>query len=132
MLELAADRLAQVVAIVDDDGSIRPALVRLVESFGYQARSFVSAEALLTALDNLGPACVISDIQMPGINGHMLCNELRRRMPALPIMLMTAYPSLTVRERDAGDPVIEYATKPLDDRALEAWLLRSIGEPSSP
>lgn len=129
MPDLTAITPVQIVAIVDDDDSIRPALVRLIQTFGYQAEPFESAEALLTAFDKLKPACVLSDIQMPGINGHMLCTELKSKMPDLPIMLMTAYPSLAFRDPGAGSGSTEYVTKPLDDKALEAWLIRVIGEP---
>jgi DNA-binding NtrC family response regulator len=65
---------------------------------------------------------------MPGLNGHMLARELKRRAPDLPIVLMTAYPSLA-RELPAASGSFEYMTKPLDGDRLESWLLRVVGEP---
>ncbi|MEP7239484.1 MAG: response regulator [Devosia sp.] len=119
----------QIVAIVDDDEAIRPALARLIRTFGYQARTFASAEALLVAVADLRADCVLTDIQMPGMNGLDLVKALRGRFPRLPIIVMTAYPSLANRELALSFGAIEYMTKPLDDARLEACLLRTIGNP---
>jgi FixJ family two-component response regulator len=129
MIEGASERAVQIVAIVDDDEAIRPALARLIRTLGYQPRTFASADALLLEFDDLRPACVLSDIQMPGMNGHVLIEELRRRSPDLPIILMTAYPSLAYRQPAVVGGTLEYMAKPLDDDRLQAWLSRVIGEP---
>lgn len=118
-----------IVAIVDDDASIRPALARLIRTIGYSARTFDSAEALLAEIDQVLPACVLTDIQMPRMNGLDLVKALRQRARDLPIMVMTAYPSLANRELAQFDGTVAYMTKPLDDARLEAWLMSAIGEP---
>lgn len=120
---------APVVAIVDDDEAIRTALGRLVRTIGYEPRTFASGEALLSGFDEVRPACVLTDIQMPGMSGLDLADQLRRLRPDLPIALMTAYPSLASRDPTLAAGAIEYMQKPLNDRRLEAWLSEQIGEP---
>lgn len=118
-----------IVAIVDDDEAIRIALRRLVRTIGYDAKTFESGEALLAVFNDALPACVLTDIQMPGMNGLDLANELRRQRPDLPIAVMTAYPSLAGRDAARSSPPLAYMEKPLDDHLLEAWLKKEIGEP---
>jgi FixJ family two-component response regulator len=118
-----------IVVIVDDDEAIRAALGRLIRTIGYEARTYASGEELLAAIGDIQPACVLTDIQMPGMNGLELAGELRRRHPDLPITVMTAYPSLANRGSVLGDDTLEYMNKPLDDHRLERWLSQAIGDP---
>ena len=122
-------RASPVVAIVDDDEAIRSALRRLVRTIGYQAKTFSSAEALLESIEDAPPACVLTDIQMPGMSGLELANELSRRRPDLPVAVMTAYPSLAGRDAAISLRKFAYMEKPLDDRLLEMWLREKIGDP---
>lgn len=122
MAELDQSPAGAIVAIVDDDESIGRALARLVRTLGYQPQTFASGEELLSVFADLQPSCVLTDIQMPGMNGLELARELHLRHPDLPIMLMTAYPSLTNRELALSVGAREYLTKPLDDKKLEEWL----------
>lgn len=122
-------RRTAIVAIVDDDDAIRGALARLIRTIGYTPSTFASAEALLAAIDEADIACVLTDVQMPGMNGLDLVKALRLREHDLPIMVMTAYPSLANRELALAAGAHEYLTKPLDDALLERWLLHAIGEP---
>jgi FixJ family two-component response regulator len=115
------------VAIVDDDEAIRGALARLIRTLGYASRTFASAEALLAVADATDIACVLTDVQMPGMNGLDLVKELRRRGHVFPAMVMTAYPSLTNRELALAAGALEYSSKPLDDALLERWLLSAMG-----
>ena len=121
----------RIVVIVDDDEAIRLALGRLIRTIGYETSTHASGEDLLSRIDDIQPACVLTDIQMPGMNGLELAGELRRRRRNLPIAIMTAYPSLANRELALSAGVREYMTKPLDDRRLEAWLSQEIGPPSA-
>jgi FixJ family two-component response regulator len=118
-----------IVVIVDDDEAIRTALGRLIRTIGYEPRAFASGEELLMGIQDFRPACVLTDIQMPGMNGLELANELRRRRCDLPIAVMTAYPSLANRDLALAGTTLEYMAKPLDDRRLEAWLLGAVGGP---
>lgn len=120
---------APVVAIVDDDEAIRTALARLVRTIGFEPRPFASGETLLATIEDVRPACVLTDIQMPGMNGLEVASALRRWRPDLPIAVMTAYPSLAGRDAAVLGRTFEYMEKPLDDRRLEKWLIEKIGEP---
>lgn len=130
MAETHARNGSRVVAVVDDDEPIRLALARLLRTIGYEARVFASAEALLAELAHSTPSCVLTDIQMPGMNGLDLARELSRQEPALPVLVMTAYPSLASRELALAAGASEYLTKPLNDRRLEAWLSEAVGPPA--
>ncbi len=114
------------VAIVDDDDSIRSALSRLVRTIGYRSIAFDSAEALLQRLEEVRPSCVLTDVQMPGMSGLELTKVLREREPDLPVAVMTAYPVTASRERAMAAGATEYLTKPFDENDLERWLLRVI------
>ena len=118
-----------IVVIVDDDEAIRTALGRLIRTIGYEPRAFASGEEFLTRFEDFRPSCVLTDIQMPGMNGLELATELLRRRRDLPIAVMTAYPSLANRDLALAGTTLKYMTKPLDDRRLEAWLLQAIGSP---
>lgn len=130
MTDMEARTISRMVAVVDDDEPIRLALARLLRTIGYEARVFASAEAFLSELAHSAPACVLTDIQMPGMNGLDLARELSKLMPALPVLVMTAYPSLANRDLALAAGASEYLTKPLDDQRLEAWLRRTVGPPA--
>lgn len=82
---------APVIAIVDDDAAVLQAMGRLVRSFDLPVALFDSAAGLLqaSALDTL--ACVITDVQMPGMNGFALCEALRARGLDVPVVFMTGF-----------------------------------------
>jgi FixJ family two-component response regulator len=129
MSNLSEEAVTPIVVIVDDDTAIRTALGRLIRTIGYEPLAFASGEELLAEILDLRPACVLTDIQMPGMNGLELASELRRHRRDMPIAVMTAYPSLANRDVALAGTNLEYMTKPLDDRLLEAWLLQAIGGP---
>jgi FixJ family two-component response regulator len=80
-----------IVGVVDDDESVRESLPDLLESFGFQARAFASAEDFLKS-DRAGdPGCLILDIAMPGMTGPELQQELIRVKRNIPIVFITAH-----------------------------------------
>lgn len=118
--------LTQTVAVVDDE-SVRRAIARLLRSFGLEAETFPSGEALLGTLSSVTPpvfGCVITDIHMLGIDGL----ELQRRMVQrnLPIILITGNDDAAVREKALAQGAAAFLTKPLNGadlmRALEIAL----------
>ena len=95
-----------VVAVVDDDHSILRSLADLLESADYSVRVFTSAGALLEnhALDEVD--CIISDIDMPEMDGFDLLRRVHELRPGLPTILITGYPE-TLKQlslADAGNP----------------------------
>jgi len=114
--------VTSLVAVVDDDESVRESLPDLLREFGYAARAFSSAEAFL-ASDCVGQArCLILDIAMPGMSGPDLQRELRRRRQEIPIVFITAHQDETVRPRLLRQGAVECLFKPFSDTALLAAL----------
>jgi FixJ family two-component response regulator len=116
----------RLIAVVDDDESVRQALGGLLRSLGYCALAFPGAEDLLRSDRRDEISCLIADVQMPGLSGL----ELHHRLAAsekkpIPTILITAYPNERIRRlaREAG--VDFFLTKPFSEDELVACL-RSI------
>jgi FixJ family two-component response regulator len=111
--------LNQIVAVVDDDGSVRRAIKRLLRSVGIKAETFSSGEEFLGTLSSTAsyrPACVILDFQMLGINGL----ELQRRLAptGVPVIFITAHDDPAVREKALASGAAGYLRKPFNDAIL--------------
>ena len=111
-------REIQAIAIVDDDESVREALVSLLRSVGFAVEAFPGAEAFLASPFRRRAALLITDMQMPGMSGLALHACVAASGEAIPTVLITAYPddSLRVRARKAG--VAGYLIKPFDEHVL--------------
>ena len=109
---------AAIVSIVDDDDSVRAAMSSLVRSLGYEACVFASAEAFLESPRLHDTACLIADIQMPGMNGLDLQSELRVRQHRIPIIFITAFPEERIRQRAEAAGAIGFFSKPVDSRVI--------------
>ena len=117
-----------VIAIVDDDPSVREALTSLLRSLGYAAVAFERAEDLLNSKRRRELSCVISDVQMPGMSGPELHARLVASGKPVPTILITAYPDEGTRARALRAGVAGYLNKPFRDDELLAHL-RSILAP---
>src|SRR5882724_3572505 len=87
------------VAVIDDDESVRESLPDLLREFGYAVQTFASAEEFLASGDLSRTGCLILDIAMPGMSGPDLHRELRRRGHGIPIVFITAHADETIRPR---------------------------------
>jgi FixJ family two-component response regulator len=107
-----------VVAVVDDDQSILRSLQDLFESADYPVRVFTSGAALLDSGCLGGIACLISDVDMPGMDGFELLRQVHEARPGLPVILITAYPETLNRlpRSDEGSPRV--FIKPFDGEEL--------------
>ena len=106
------------VAVVDDDESVRESLPYLLRQFGFAAQAFSSAEEFL-ASDFVGQTrCLILDVAMPGMSGPGLQEELSRRRHAIPIVFITAHEDEIVRPRLLEAGAVECLFKPFSGRAL--------------
>lgn len=112
----------QLVAIIDDDESVRLGLGALVRSLGWSVRLFDSAEAYLEACDSCRPGCVVSDVQMPGMSGIELQELLAARGNCAPFIIMTAFPQEALRRRAERAGAICFLAKPFDSSAIIACL----------
>jgi FixJ family two-component response regulator len=109
-----------VIAVVDDDESVREALTGLMKSLGYRAAAFRSAEDFLNSKRRRGAACLIADVQMPGMTGPELHDRLVASGEPIPTVLITAYPDEAARARALRAGVMGYLTKPFcEDDLLE-------------
>jgi FixJ family two-component response regulator len=109
---------ASIVFIVDDDVSVRESLGALLQTAGWEARSFASAREFLACPPACGPSCLILDISLPDLNGLDVQNHIARERAAMPIIFITGYGDVptTVRAMKAG--AVEFLTKPFGDDAL--------------
>jgi len=103
-----------VVAVVDDDQSILRSLEYLLESADYAVRLFTSGTALLQSGHLPGIDCLISDIDMPGMDGFELLRLVHAARPGLPIILITGYPETLKRLQALGGSNPRFFTKPFD------------------
>jgi FixJ family two-component response regulator len=115
------------ISIVDDDASMREALVGLVRSLGYEVRDFASAEDFLASNDLGKFACAITDIQMPGMNGLELKRELSTRHGSLPVIMITARTEPGIEEKAMASGASCFLRKPFDAETLVNCLRRIIG-----
>jgi len=106
------------IAIIDDDASVRATTDSLVRSFGYVVHTFASAEAFLQSgrLDDF--ACVITDVQMPGMSGVQLQDHLRAQGYRVPFVFFTAFPDEKTRAQALAAGAVCYLTKPFDGNSL--------------
>ena len=106
------------ISIVDDDALARDGIKELVESLGYRARTFVSAEHFLESGVIAETACLITDLQMPGLNGLELQEALRSQGCCIPIILITAFPNEKHRNRTLEGGALGFLSKPFDESSL--------------
>ncbi|GAU05484.1 response regulator transcription factor [Burkholderia stabilis] len=118
----------QFVVVVDDDESVGRAIKRLLRSVGIGADTFQSGDDFLDTLASMPsyrPACVILDIQMPGLNGL----EVQRRLDGtgVPVIVITAYDDVAVREQALAAGAIAYVRKPFNDALLIKTVCAALG-----
>jgi len=115
------------VAVVDDDESVRESLPDLLQELGFDARTFSSAEEFLASEDIGATRCLMLDIAMPGVSGPDLHRELRRRGEDFPIVYITAQGDEGVRPRMLELGAVECLFKPFSDIALRDALEAAFG-----
>jgi FixJ family two-component response regulator len=115
-----------VISIVDDDASVRNATDRLVRSLGYTSHSFASAEDFLRSTDVTDAACVVTDVQMPGMSGLELQRLLSAQGCLAPIIFITAFPEERTKARALEAGAVCFLTKPFDGLELIKWINRAI------
>jgi len=120
------------ISVVEDDQPFRESMRMLVTSLGYNVEEFRSAADFLASSFLAETACLVSDVQMPGMTGVELHRHLVDAGYAIPTILVTAYPDEIVRKRALKDGVVCYLRKPVDDDHLERCLRSALssGKPS--
>jgi FixJ family two-component response regulator len=110
------------ISIVEDDELFRESMRKLVGLLGYSVETFASAGDFLASPLLPETACLVADVNMPGMTGVELYRHLVELGHAIPTILMTAYPDEAVRARALKDGVVYYLGKPIDDEELERCL----------
>ena len=108
----------KLVAIVDDDDSMRNALDGLLKAVGFPARAFASAEEFLKSGQQHQTSCLIADIRMPGISGLELQAQLNAERCRIPIIFITAHGDAKMRMQALRAGAVEFLSKPFDDEVL--------------
>jgi FixJ family two-component response regulator len=118
---------SQLVAVVDDDESVRESLPDLLSEFGFRSRVFSSAEDFLASNVVSQMECLVLDIAMPGMTGFDLQQELKVRGHNIPIVFITAQKDETVRKRALERGAVGFLLKPFSDTALLKALNTALG-----
>ena len=106
------------IAIVDDDESVRQSTKALVRSRGLAAEAFSSGEEFLRSSDLSRTVCLVTDINMPGMSGLDLHRHVSALPKSIPTILVTGYPNDRVRSRALKAGVIGYLLKPFSEDDL--------------
>jgi len=119
------------ISIIDDDESVRRTTTRLIESFGFRAAAFESAEEFLSS-DHLNDAsCLIVDVRMPGMNGLQLQSQLAATGSRIPIIFITAYDDKASRQRAMQAGAAAFLGKPFTDEELLQWIRSALRQEES-
>jgi FixJ family two-component response regulator len=116
----------RLISIVEDDEPFRESMRKLMTALGYTVEVFPSARDFLASPLLAGTACLVSDVQMPGMSGVELHKHLIKAGHVIPTILVTAYPDEMTRNRALMDGVVCYLAKPVDDDHLERCLLSAL------
>jgi FixJ family two-component response regulator len=120
---------ALVISIVDDDESVRTAVGSLIKSLGFVARTFASAEEFLSSPHVDETACLISDVQMPGISGVELQSRLAADNYRTPIIFISAFGNESVAQRALKAGATAFLQKPFDGKTLVKCLDKALNSP---
>jgi FixJ family two-component response regulator len=109
---------APLVYLVDDDASFRRSTERLIESAGFRVKPFSSARDFLRSKRSEGAACLVLDVQLPGVSGLDLQRELTKRGSTIPIIFVTGQGDIPMSVRAIKAGAVEFLTKPFREQAL--------------
>ncbi|MBU0621773.1 MAG: response regulator [Gammaproteobacteria bacterium] len=111
--------ISPLVIVVDDDASLRKAIVFLLESVGWRVAAYDSAEAFLAALAGLNqPGCLILDVRMPLMSGLELQRTLNERNIQLPVIFLTGHADVTIAVQAMKFGASDFIEKPFKDQTL--------------
>ena len=122
---MAASR--PLIAVVDDEASVRRAFARMISASLLDVETYASGEEFLVSLQGRRPACVILDLQMPGLTGRDVQRQMMQAQIRLPIIVVTAHDQPTLREQCLADGAVAYVAKPLQRERLLNLIFEAIG-----
>jgi len=107
-----------VVAIIDDEESVRKSLVRMLQAKGLQALAFPSAQEFLDSLHGQIVSCVVSDLRMPGLDGLGLQQMLHAKLPHLSMIFITGHGDIPASVTAMKAGAVDFLEKPVKGAAL--------------
>lgn len=116
-----------VIAIVDDDASVREAIMSLLRAWGFSTEAYPCAEDFLKSGRLDRTSCLIADVRMPGMTGPELHRHLVGSGNPIPTILITAHPDDRVRTRALKAGVVRYLIKPFDEDELIGGIHSALG-----
>jgi FixJ family two-component response regulator len=116
------------ISIVDDDGVVREATADLVSSLGYKTQTFASGEAFLESGQLEQTSCLITDIQMPGLNGLELQSRLLADGYRIPVIFITAFPTASAQQRAMSAGAVAFLSKPFEEISLVQSLAAALAQ----
>jgi len=126
---IALDKSKPLIVIVDDDESVCRAIRRLVRSLAMDAETFSSGQDfldLLEAMPSFKPDCLILDMQMPGMNGLGVQEQLTKTGKTVPVIFITAHDEVGIREKALAGGAVAYLRKPFNDELLVKTLAEAL------
>lgn len=118
------------ILVVDDRADIRLFLQKIITEAGYRCEQATSAEMALSLLPDVQPAMIFLDVQMTGISGIDALPEIKRRVPDVPVVIITGAGSLEVAVAAMQRGAFDYLTKPLSIQAVRSVLALALSVPS--
>jgi FixJ family two-component response regulator len=112
------ERKRPLIAVVDDDESVRRALERVLRAAGMDAETYSCGRDLVADVVRLDPDCVVLDLQMPGLDGFETQARLREASAEIPIVVLTAYDGEGASDRAIRAGAAAFLQKPVDSRVL--------------
>jgi DNA-binding NtrC family response regulator len=106
------------IYLVDDDVSVRESVGSLIRSAGFRAETFASAQECLATLQAEQPSCLVLDVQLPGLSGLDLQQQLAKADVQLPIIFLTGHGNIPMSVRAIKAGALEFLTKPCDGEDL--------------
>jgi two-component system response regulator FixJ len=120
------------IHVVDDDEAIRHSIVFQLQTAGYQARDYASAETFLAVVAELTSGCVLTDVRMPGLGGMDLVHRLKALNFRLPVIMMTGHGDIPLAVEAMKAGVTDFLEKPLDDDHLLRVVDKALAEAATP
>jgi two-component system, response regulator FlrC len=119
------------ILVVEDDFSLREAIVDTLDLAGYDVMDADNGRMALEIIEKEAIDLVISDVQMPKMNGHQLLKQLKRNFPDIPVLLMTAYGTIDKAIEAMKDGAADYLVKPFEPEVLVTTVSQYIGQNDS-
>jgi len=114
------------ISVVDDDEAVRDALGNLLAALGYSVRTFESASDFIENKGAVGAACLITDVQMPGMTGLELMEHLTQTGETIPVIVVSAHTQAAAQARALRNGAVAWLDKPVRQQQLMDSIARAM------